>query len=191
MKYLGITNEDNMEIVREFLEKNNISFYEFSSPEERMLTESVCNILDNELPKYGLSSEDLSVELESSIIDKSVEEVLNDSQAFQELDEYILETVRETIEEEIDFGILSDWTEETGLNNSILLKVCNIIREFYETPDIDILECFEKFQNCCSIWNSSKEFYEYMSEGSGDVVESIEELNNFFEIESGVYLACM
>ena len=188
MKYLAITNDNEMKMIKEFLEKNNISFFEYSSPEERMLVEIVCDSLDMALNEYNLSADDIS-ELEDKIIDKAVEKLVESDDTFKELEEFSLEITKETLEEELDLGILTNWSYETTLSKSVLLNICDIIRDFYKTPDIDISECFEIFKSCCSIWDSPEEFCDYMSEGIFKV--STDELNNFFVIGENLYLACM
>lgn len=191
MKYLAIVNDSKMDMVREFLKENDISFFEYSNSEERMLVETVCDSLDVVLAEHDLSSDDLTIEVEDKIIDRATELLLSSQHTFKELEHYSLEVVRETFDEKLDLNALKDWSDETKLSKSILLNICNKMREFYEEPNFNTKECFKLFQDCCSIWNSPEEFYEYMSSDIDCTVEMVKEFNNFFELENGTYLACM
>lgn len=191
MKYLAIANNGKMDMVREFLKENGISFFEYSNPEERMLVETVCDSLDVVLTEHDLSSNDLTVELEDKIIDRATELLLSSQHTFKELEDYSLEVVKETFEEKLDLNTLKDWSDETKLSKSILLDICNKMREFYEKPNFSTKECFKLFQDCCSIWDSPEEFCEYMSGDMDCTVEMVKGFNNFFELENGTYLACM
>lgn len=191
MKYLAIPNDSKIEMIRDFFNQNDIQFFEYSNPEERMLTEIVCDSLDNVLAEHGLSSDDLSIKLEDSIIDRATSLLSSSQHTFKELEDYSLEVVKETFEEKVDLNVLNDWSEEANLSKSILLYICDRIREFYKKPNFNIKECFKIFQEQCSLWDSPEEFCEYMSSDMDCTVEMVKEFNNFFELENGEYLACM